>query len=348
MRASRAIPTLILAALLFASLSRAAAAQSASAIFEQGIKAFKSRDFIAAEQAFAELAQRDPSAASFNDLAMAEAAAGNLNRAIQDFQKSIQLGNHSAAIRYNLGLAYLRSHQPRAGIEELRKSLATNPKYQPAQYALGVALLDSGRAQEASAYLDGLRKEFPRDPRVWANLAEAQFAAGQSKQAVETAQNAVEEIPNNARLAVTLATICIDYRQIQTARTLLENANELMPEDVEVRLLLAKASLLAGEPVETLAVLKPMPSGAAHPGERLLLMGEARALTGNFGPASVDLAAAMKQSPDNPRYLSAYAWLEQFLGKYNDAIQTLAKARALDPKSPFIPYRIGVSHYFLT
>jgi tetratricopeptide (TPR) repeat protein len=120
-----------------------------------------------------------------------------------------------------------------------------------------------------------------------------------------------------------------------------------MPQDPEIRILLAKTSLLAGEPVEALAVLRNVHLSRKGNAERLDLMGQAEALTGNLNAAEKALAYAVKEFPSDSDYVMSYAWLRQRQGKYFDAIRLLAKARLLDPKSPAIPFRLAVSYYYL-
>lgn len=332
---------------LTAALPAAARPDNRDTVLQSGIRAFQARDFAAAEQAFSHLATLEPSARNYNYLAMAEAANGEPGPAITDFRKSIRLGNNSPSVHYNLGLAYVQGGQAETAVEEFHQALSLDPKYLPARYALGMTLLHLGRAAQAVDTISEARKQAPRDPRLWAALAEAQFQAGDAKQAVETAQDAAQAIPDNPRLAVTLASDCLRYGQIQAARNLLEDANEVAPENQEIRILLAKASLMAGEPVEALAVLRGMPSSGPQHTEKLHLMGEARALTGNLPAAQEDLATAVKDSPGNAGYLATYAWVQQLEDQHTAAIATLSQARALDPKSPVIPYRMAVSYYFL-
>ena len=94
---------------------------------------------------------------------------------------------------------------------------------------------------------------------------------------------------------MTLATTCLRYRAVQRARELLEDANESMPNNPEMALLLAKACLLAGEPVESLAVLQGMAPADRKSTERLLLMGETRALLGDLKSAEDDLRLALNR-----------------------------------------------------
>ena len=185
------------------------------------------------------------------------------------------------------------------------------------------------------------------EARFWVLLVSAQFAAGDSSKAVASTRNAVENLPDDARLDVTLATVCFRNRAVQRARELLEDAYESMPNDPEVALLLAEASLLAGEPVEALAVLQGMaPAEQKATGWRLM-MGEIRALRGDLKSAEDDLRLALGDAPRDPKCLAAYAWLQNLQGHFEDALTTLAKAHTLFPRAPWVPYRMGVSYFFL-
>jgi tetratricopeptide (TPR) repeat protein len=114
-----------------------------------------------------------------------------------------------------------------------------------------------------------------------------------------------------------------------------------------VKLMLAKASLLAGEPIEAVAVLKDVPPEAGLPGEVKMLKGQAEALTKHFDEASADLTSAVEADPSNSKYLVALAWVKQLKGLHNEALCILRSAQDLDPGSPYIAYRMAIS-YFLT
>jgi tetratricopeptide (TPR) repeat protein len=337
----------VVVALSLAGFPRSGQAQTSQPAVQTGIRELQANDFAAAERTFSRLVQADPSAQNYGYLAMAEASSGKLQRAIADFQKSIQLGNNTPGAYYNLGLAYDQDHQPEPAIQEFRKAVGMDPSYLPARYALGIVLLNTGRTAEAMQVFAEARKQDPRDPRLWAGLANAEFESGHSSQAIQTAQNAVQAIPDNPRLAVTLATLCLHHHQIQAARDLLEDANELMPQNAEVRILLARASLAAGEPVEALAVLRGLTVAGEEAAEKLELSGEAQAMTGNLAAAEEDLASAVSDSPGNARYLITDAWIRQLRGQHNEAIKMLAQAQARDPEAPVIPYRMAASYYFL-
>lgn len=341
---SAKLPPVILAFTL--TVSAGGRAQSTLESVEQGLHALEDHRFEAAARIFLELVQREPSAANFGYLASAEAAAGRFDKAIHDFQRSIELGNDSAGVRYQLGVAYLKAQRLQEAIEQFRRVVAQIPEFPGAQKALGVALLDSGRPREAIPYLGAARQQGPPDPRLWADLARAEFEAGESKTAIDTTDVAVRAFQDDSRLALTLALLCLHHAQVQKARHLLENASEIAPEDSAVKVLLAQTSLLAGEPIETLAVLKEVPPGFGRPGEVAFLRGIALALTGKSEAARTEFASAARADPRNVKYLVMQAWLGQWKGQVSESLAILDRAHKLDSRTPVIPYRAAVSHYF--
>ena len=337
----------LLLALICAALPLKSYGQSRDEVLRGGIRAFEAGDFERANQMFSELVRQDPSAANLGYLAMAEARNGQLAQAITHFQKSIQLGNNSAPVRYNLGLALLKTRQFEAGLRELRGAMAIDPKFAAAPYAIGVALLDAGRAKEGIPYLEQARGLSPDQAEIWANLVRAHFEVDEATEALRTVDEAAVAFPENSRLSITVAHLCLRHKQIRKARDLLEKANSLSHDDPAVKLLLAKVRLLAGEPTEALAMLNGMSPEVGEPGELMLLRGEAKAYAGDIEAAAAELSSAIRADPRNVKYFVASAWLDQRSGRFKEALVTLRKARRLDERAPEIPYRMAVSYLFL-
>jgi tetratricopeptide (TPR) repeat protein len=319
-------------------------AQSPPEMLQEGRGALQANDFKRAEKIFAELIKQDPSATNYAYLAVAELSAGDAAQAIAHFKQAQQLGNDSANLHYYWGLAYLEDKAQNAGIRELRLALSKDPKLFQAVTPLGIALVNAGRAKEAVPYLEQARTHTPGDAEVHASLVRAQFEAGETFQALASIDAAVDAVPENSRLDATLAFLCLHHRQAQKARQLLENASELNPQDVTLKLLLADASVKAGEPIEALAVLKGVPEDAGAPGELAFLRGNAYLLGGDTQQAAPYLSAAMTADPTNVNYLFAYASLQGSEQLYSDALATLTKARQLDPQTESIPYQIAVTY----
>jgi tetratricopeptide (TPR) repeat protein len=344
---SSVVSWLLLTFLVLAPQAHAgqAPAQNEQQILQSGIQALAANNFEAAELAFSQLVKLDPFAANYEYLSKAEVANRKPDQAVVDFHESIQLGNNSWNVHYNLGLCYTQLHQLQPAIQELWQAISLEPTSLPAEYALGIACCSQAMLRQRFKSWKAL-DQAPKDTRLWTGLVSAQFQAGTSEQAVATAQNAMHANPENSQLAVVLASACLSHHATQAARNLLEDTLESMPEDTGIRTLLARVSLLAQEPAEALAVLKGMPAGKDR-SEKLLVMGEALALMGDLDGATKQLAAALKASPNQVQCLTSYAWVSQLRGQYSDAVPVLSKAARLDPAAAAIQYRVAVSHYFL-
>jgi tetratricopeptide (TPR) repeat protein len=216
-----------------------------------------------------------------------------------------------------------------------------------ARYALAVALLDAGRPQEAIPHLIKSTKDSPCDAAIWANLVRAQFESGDNHGALHTIAYIVHAMPTNVQLMVTLALLCSTHRETQKARHLLENASELEPDDPEVKALLAQVSLQGGEPVEALAVLKEVPANYGKAGQVAFMRGMSLALVGKVEESKAEFGSEVTSAPQNVRYRVARAWAYQWEDQQQEALKVLDKARALDPRSAMVPYRMGVSYFLL-
>jgi tetratricopeptide (TPR) repeat protein len=321
--------------------------QSTADLIQEGIRAFEAGDFLQAQSYFSIAVKEAPSATSLNYLAIAEARLGQLDPAINHFRQSIRAGNNSAKVHYDLGLAYADQGRLPAAIPEFYQAIALDPNHTQARYHLAVALLKTGRSRQAITELTELLVENPRAPQFWVSLVGAQFEAGTAGDVMKNIDKAVEVLPTDVHLISALAALCSTHHQLQRACLLLEDASELMPQNPEIKLLLARASLRAGEPIEVLAVLQGIASNQGKAGEISTMRGMALAYTGKLEAAAEEVSAALLADPQNPKYLVASAWIDQLEGHHEQALSVLDKARKLDPSTPVIPYRIAVSYFFL-
>lgn len=317
-------------------------AQPGSELRQHGLEALQAGRFAAAERIFSQLAKSNPSARNFYFLALAEGGEGNFGNAIRHFHKSIQLGGDSPRLRYILGLAYLKNHQPALGIDQLKLAVSRKPDFTEARYALGLALMDAKRPKAAVENFELVRAKLAKSPWMWTNLARAQFAAGEAHEALATVDAAASALPENAKMLSELAQLCLAHDRAQRARELLENANEIEPNDNHLKLLLAHASLQSMEPVEIMAVLKDVPDSDGKPGEVAFLKASALMLTRKGKEAEPLAASAIAADPKNIKYLSTYAEIQALNRDYSGALASLRKARLLQPESPDIPYEMAL------
>ena len=169
--------------------------QSPQELLQEGRRALQANDFKRAQQTFAELIKKDPSATTYAYLAVAELSTGDTAQAIAHFERARQLGNDSANMHYYWGLALLQHKEPNSGIRELREALSKDPELFQADTALGIALVNAGRPKEAVPYLEQARAHSPSDAEIRANLVRAEFEAGETATALAGIDAAVDAIP---------------------------------------------------------------------------------------------------------------------------------------------------------
>jgi tetratricopeptide (TPR) repeat protein len=334
---TRSSASVVLALALFGPI-RLLGAQSPAELQQRGVQAFHAGQFALAEHLFSQLVRQDPSPMAFSYLATAEGAMGEYRQAIVHFRKSIELGNDTPVMRYNLALSYLKDNQVGSAITELKRAVARNPEFVAARYTLGVALLHAGEPREAIANLKQTQEQLSKKPEMWLNLVDAEFRAGDVREALRALDKSVDAVPQNPRFFVELAQVCLNHGQSQKARGLLENASELAPSDNRLKVLLAEVSLNVEEPEETLAVLERVPASAGSPGQVDFLRGRASLLKGDLKSADALLSAAVAANPQQADYVSVYAELEALRQNYKGALASLKKADEAHPESPGLEY----------
>lgn len=89
-----------------------------------------------------------------------------------------------------------------------------------------------------------------------------------------------------------------------------------------------------GEPARALEQLRKIDGGRATAPESLVLRGMARIMLGEIEPGARDLEAALGQDPTLREAWMNLAGLDIVEGKYDDALDRLQRAHALDPEAP--------------
>jgi len=105
------------------------------------------------------------------DLGEAYVHAGELNRAIEQYQAALQLGPDYHDLRYRLGQLLLESGRSLEAREELQRVVGARPGSDEAKLAYGLACYVSGDAASARDIWEDLANKNPDDVRANAYLA---------------------------------------------------------------------------------------------------------------------------------------------------------------------------------
>ena len=127
------------------------------------------------------------------DLAVAYRGLGQVQRAIAEYEKVLKLNPKFPEALSNLGGQYFRKGDVDQAITHFRKAIEVYPNFIQALSNLGAALNKQGQSQQA---LTHLKKALALDPEfaiAFFNLGNAYFATGQLDQAEEAFKNAVQK-----------------------------------------------------------------------------------------------------------------------------------------------------------
>src|SRR5215469_10926915 len=101
-------------------------------------------------QVLLEVIRNHPTAGAYNTLGVLFAQADRVRCAIGAFESALRLESQNWQAHYNLGLAFLRNHDPSRAERELRAALEQKPDSAAAHFALGT-LLQGQQRQDAAA-----------------------------------------------------------------------------------------------------------------------------------------------------------------------------------------------------
>jgi len=160
--------------------------------------------------------------------------AGQLDKAIEHYYKSLQIKPDSALAHNNLGIALYNLGKLNEAIEHYKKAQELNPKFSKPHFNLAVVLAKQGKTDEAIAeYRQALRFR-PDDIDALSNLGLMLAKQGDFGKAIEHYKKALELEPDNltthGRLGLVLAHVGNINEAIRELRIVL-NAR---PENAEI------------------------------------------------------------------------------------------------------------------
>ena len=213
-------------------------------------------------------------------------AEGDLERALELFEKAIELDPNNAAAWIGVSPLYLwlfdppRREDARLAAEKAAQLEPDNPE---AYIRLGFA-----QPAEAQEWWDRAIKLGPDNPLVLSVMAGPPYSQGDFDRAIELQRQAVKADPLYITNISNLASFLIDAGRWDEAEPWLERQLELSPSSPGVAMNRAKIRLLQGRTDEALALLPEIPTSTSRLlGEQWLLT-----LSANIYYSSGDIVAA--------------------------------------------------------
>ena len=133
---------------------------------------------------------------AYNNLGVVQLDKGNLDNAINDYERALQLHPEYPEALYNLGSAVLQKGKTDKAIELCEKALKLQPTDADAQVVLGNALMSRQDVDSAITHYRQALKLRPDDPNAHHNLGIALQQQGQLEEAAREFERAGEGSPN--------------------------------------------------------------------------------------------------------------------------------------------------------
>jgi tetratricopeptide (TPR) repeat protein len=183
--------------------------------------------------------------AGYNNLGKALLQKGQVDEAMAQFQKALEINPNYDQAQNNLGNAFFKKGQADEAITQYQKALETDPNYVDAHYNLGNALFQKGQVDEAIEQYQKALKIDANYAVAHNSLGTALFQKGQMDEAVEQYQKALEINPNNAVTHYNLGDAFAQKGRMDEAIAQFQEAVRLKPDYSNAQRNLAKAQAMA-------------------------------------------------------------------------------------------------------
>ena len=160
-------------------------------------------------------------------------AIGQLDVAVEYFEKALAIKPDYTEVNYNLGLTLQELGQLDAAVESYKKALAVNPNYAEAHNNLGVTLKELGQLDSAGECYEKAITSQLDYAEAHNNLGLAFYELDQVDAAVESYKKALAIKPDYAEVNYNLGNALNDLGQLDDAIKSYENALAIKPDYAE-------------------------------------------------------------------------------------------------------------------
>jgi tetratricopeptide (TPR) repeat protein len=232
-------------------------------------------------------------------LANWNAAQGDLEPALQEMRKAVELGPDRSESYLDLALLQFRANQPDLAEANFKQAVSHDPKSVNAQMALGGFYQARGRLPEAEQQFQHAMDLDRKDPNPRVAMARLYLAQGKKTEAENFLRQVKHDIPDNSvgyRMLgdFYFASGELDKAVAEYGSLYREHARDLQVKKNYVQLLILKNRLPEARKVDD-EVLKTNPSDT----EALIFKGEIQLRDGKAQDAEDSLQAALKNDPEN-------------------------------------------------
>jgi len=250
----------------------------------------------------------------------------------------------SADMRLALGRFEVRRNNLDAAIRELRRALQLDPDLPPAMFSLGVAHRRAGHLDRAAETFERLARIDGAHPGLALERGLLFEARGESERAVAAYRDALEEAPNDMDLLLRLGAAQVAAGQTDEAEDTLERVRQSRPNSAEANHFMGRVQFARGQYTEALGPLRQAVRLDPSRGEFHLYVGWAALEAGSLGEALSSVEEAIERDPSlgDAHWIRGEVLLRS--GRPRDALDDLRRALELKPSRTEILAAMGQAH----
>ncbi|HEY1717154.1 MAG TPA: tetratricopeptide repeat protein, partial [Verrucomicrobiae bacterium] len=287
---------------------------------------------------------KDPNAfLAYNNLGYMLMEKGQLEEAITDFDKSLEINPNFNEPHNNLGDALIRIGQTNEAVIHFKKAVELDPTSAASYYNLGVAWLEMQLNGDAIIQFQKALEFDPRFDKAYNNLGVALMRTGHPGEAMTNFQKAIEVNPEFADPHNNLANLLVEQNRLDEAIGHYQKAIQINPDYVEAHRGLASVLVRQDKTDEAIEhyqeVVRINPDDTdAHYNLGVLL-----ALRARLDEAAEHFRKVIELKPD---YADAHGNLANVLvgqGKLDEAVEQYQETIKLSPDSAQAHYKLGLA-----
>ncbi len=268
---------------------------------------------------------------------------GDLERAIAEFRRAVELAPDRIDALSNLSVAYLQSGRPAQALPGLQRARTALPEHAGIAYFLGLAYFQTESYAEARDVLAWVLDGQPGNGQALHLYGLALLKLGDLKAGIRALERVVAADPGNRQAAYTLGSAYIKAGQAELAETLI---SERLLDDQTPEALLIKGSLQLAKKQsrEALALLQRARSGNSDLPMLRSQIGVALLYAGRREGAAAEFRAELAANPSDFNANAFLGWLLQQDGEQARALELLEQAYALNESDAGVQYLLAQAH----
>jgi tetratricopeptide (TPR) repeat protein len=257
---------------------------------------------------------------------------GNVDEAITQYQKALQITPDDAGVHNNLGNALLTKGNVDEAVAHFQQALQITPDFAEARYNLGNALLTKGNVDEAIVHYQRALQIEPDYAEAHNNLGNALLKKGSMDEAIVHYQKALQITPDFAEAHNNLGNALLKKGSVDEAITHFQQALQITPDYAEAHNNLGNALFQKGKMDEAIVqyqkALQITPDYAEALNNLARVLATCPQASLRNGNKAVELAQRANQltGDGNPVVLDTLAAAYAEAGRFSEAIETATRA----------------------